>query len=663
MTSKNWKVIVAFVTLSLLTGILRLQFPERGLEETGVRAIFNALFAVSLLGFVIIIAAGLGLKLQSILGSIEFDSFLEQLIFAVAAGLGILAYGVLALGFLSLLNSATLFIWLILAAVFSSGEWSSFITRGITRLSRGFISSLTPGFFILTILGSIIFLLSAAQALTPLWDYDGLMYHLQAPRLFLESGRIFLLPDLWQANGPMTTEMLFMFGLAFGSDVFAKLLHLVFALALVLLTFTLGKRYIGGMGSWIAAGILLGIPIFPFWGSLAYTDMAWAVYEILALTATLRWMETEKRSWLAMAGIMMGWGIGTKYFALGMAGILGLLIVYHSRTRGLKNVISNAAIFGLIAGLIGIPWYLKNWLWAGNPIYPFIFGGREWTTLRLDLLMTYLKSFGIGENILDLFLLPFNLYTQREAFGTFMMTIDMPSVLFPLVFVSLFFWKNPQLKWIALLAFFRFILWALGSQQTRFLLPLYPILSLLAASVIYVIANRFKPQSGRPLVAYGVIGGVLATTLAYQLIFIPILNPFRVVFGAESKASFLQSARYDYNAHRYIGEAIPSGSRVYQMWDGQAYYCEGKCLVDAEQGQWVHLITSEESIEEQVAALNDQGVTHLLLDIEGLNFMLNHDPSGRHFQAIEYFMNSFQEQCAREIQSWPEVVLYEYTCR
>ena len=60
------------------------------------------------------------------------------------------------------------------------------------------------------------------------------MYHLQGPRLFLEAGRILPLPNTWGANNPFTLELLFMFGLRFGSDNFAKLLHLSFALLLVM---------------------------------------------------------------------------------------------------------------------------------------------------------------------------------------------------------------------------------------------------------------------------------------------------------------------------------------------------------------------------------------------------------------------------------------------
>ncbi len=74
------------------------------------------------------------------------------------------------------------------------------------------------------------------------------MYHLQGPRIFLNSGKILPLADIWGANGPFTIEMLYMFGLRFGSDTFAKLLHMSYAILLVMSTFTFGRRFLGWGG-------------------------------------------------------------------------------------------------------------------------------------------------------------------------------------------------------------------------------------------------------------------------------------------------------------------------------------------------------------------------------------------------------------------------------
>src|SRR5262249_36287380 len=104
---------------------------------------------------------------------------------------------------------------------------------------------------------------------------------------------IVLLPEVWQANGPATLNMLYLIGLGLHSDVSAKLLHLSYGILLGLATFAAGKRYVGPNGGWLAVAILLGMPILPFWASWAYTDMAWALYEFLALYVFILWVENR----------------------------------------------------------------------------------------------------------------------------------------------------------------------------------------------------------------------------------------------------------------------------------------------------------------------------------------------------------------------------------
>src|SRR4029078_4520513 len=65
-----------------------------------------------------------------------------------------------------------------------------------------------------------------------------------------------------------------------------------------------------------------------------------------------------------------------------------------------KNV-RNAAIFVLIAVLACGAFYVRTWLWTGNPVFPFftrIFGDNEWrgslleTTMERALLPSHIES-------------------------------------------------------------------------------------------------------------------------------------------------------------------------------------------------------------------------------------------------------------------------------
>jgi hypothetical protein len=215
-------------------------------------------------------ARGFGRFALRRLGLAAVDPLLG-LMFSLAIGLGILAYGVLALGLVGWLTPPAVFAWVALGSALA---WRESIRHGREWGDPyGPFRVLALGLKVGLWVAVAIFALSLIQALTPVWDYDGLMYHLQGPALFLKAGRLQILPDLWQANGPFTTEMLFLVGLAAGSDVVSKILHLVVGAILLLSTFAVARRHLGSRGGWLAAGIFLGVPMLPVWGSLAYVDL------------------------------------------------------------------------------------------------------------------------------------------------------------------------------------------------------------------------------------------------------------------------------------------------------------------------------------------------------------------------------------------------------
>ncbi|HMK07593.1 MAG TPA: glycosyltransferase family 39 protein, partial [Anaerolineales bacterium] len=526
-------------------GMMRLVSPERGLEATGPRALLDAAFAIGLLWAVLYTARGVGRLILRRLSLGSIDPTLGM-VFAVAAGVGVLAYGVLALGLLGLLRTGFIFAFLYAAlfvgwreTVAHSADWGD---------AWGPFRRLPIGLRLALGVAAAILMLSLLQALTPVWDYDGLMYHLQGPRLFLEAGGIRLLPNLWQANGPLTAEMIYLVGLAAGSEVFAKVFHWAVTVVLLLATFAVARRHLGNTVGWLAGGILLGVPILPIWGSLAYADAVWALFEFLAIAAYLEWRTTLRERWLIVAGGMLGLALGAKYTALPLLSILFLAVLLDSRGGTVSGRFRSSVLLSAAALVVASPWYVKNLVLAGNPVYPFLLGGPGWSADRLAMLMTYLDSFGTGRSAVATLLLPLHLLTQRAAFGTFMSRLDIPNPIFLVAVAVPFLGRDHPFRPLAWIALARFAAWAVGTQQTRFLLPLYPVLSLLSAAVIeaWVVHPRARPW--RRLAATGIVAGLVAVTMAYQVIYLGSDRALGVVIGTEAKDSFLERSVYDYAA-------------------------------------------------------------------------------------------------------------------
>lgn len=653
----RWYVSLAPIFyLSLF--LLRILFPERGLDEIGLHAILDSVFTLVFLAGTILLAYVLGRKILRQIATIDL-TVLEALIFYLAIGLGALAYGVLFLALAGWLNPLAISLWLVIAVCWTWREWNIVMADFLLNLTNLPLrwKVIARGPKIIVIAAGLILVTTLIHALTPPWDYDGLMYHLQAPRLFLEAGRIFLLPEIWQANGPLTTEMLFAIGLAYGSDSFAKLIHLTYGILLVLATFTFGRRYFPNQTAWIALAILLGIPVLPIWASWAYTDFAWAAYEFLGVYALIFWITSHKRRWLLIAGLLCGLALGSKYLALGSTALMYMWILWHSRRQTITAIITNISLFGFCAVITASPWYIKNMIFSGNLFFPFVFGGPGWDIPRLDMLTDYLRSFGAGKGILDYLLLPLNIFVRHEMFST--LSIEIPGLLFPLALLYPLVRQGKIPNSAALYTFLWCGIWAVGSQQTRFLLPVFPFFALLTASVILSI-DHFR--WGRVLML-GLIGGMVATTLVYQGLYFVQKQPLGVVLGIESKAEYLRRYVYDYQAMEYLNNNLRPGDRVLMMWDGNSYYCKTDCLPDTDQTRWLRLIGQKPTVESVSKKLSEMNVTHLFFSQGDFAwFSKYHDPSGMHRQAMQYFLEVFQDACTRDIYHDEYVTIYELTC-
>jgi len=659
------KHLTQVIAFSLFAGILAIRGGfslEPSAEGVGSHALIGAFFSLFLLGLILILAAGLGLKLLRFF-HLEDLTTLELTVFTVPIGLGVLAYGILALGLIGYLRLETLVGWLLLTAFIAHHEWQDIIQRSPSLLRRLLtswqrLSRIERTFFLLA--GGIL-VVALLNALTPPWGYDALMYHLQAPRLFLAAGRIHLLPEIWQANGPLTLEMLYTLGLALGSDVFAKLLHLTFGVWMVLATYGFARRFLGNKMGWLAAAVLLSMPALPFWSAQAYADLAWALYSLLAIYVIALWQERQSPLWLILSGAMMGWALGCKYLALGGWIALVLWLMWDRKSAGLHTVLRDIFVFSLVALLIGSPWYIKNWLLSGNPLYPFLGGGPAWQAERLDFLMSYLRSYAVDNKLLDTLALPLTLYLRPRRFGT--LGIEVMSVFFLLGLLYPWSHRRRSMDLVAGTSVLGFVVWTQGSQQIRFLLPLLPGFSLLVAHVLMNVSNRLKQSRLSQWLMAGLVLTAVVVTLVVNAGIAIRLRFDSVVFGSESKDAFLSRVVYDYPALRYIRQHLPPDSTVLMLWDGQTYYCDERCIPDADQSRWTRLVNDADDLVELISKLRGMGVTHILLSRGDAEWMIQHDSTGRHRQAYDYYWQVFAPACTQIYYEDEQMILSKLVCK
>lgn len=447
---KKRTLLIAGAVVSLFLGGLMLNVhqitPTPHFDDLDSGSLMDTLFAIPLAGLILFLASGLGRLLIKPF-KLENWTFIERFVVGTPLGLAAIAYVVFIMGLAGWISPIHLISFLIIISIFSFKQSCSFIEKALRNIwsFRNTWQDFSMLKKIVFSVGVLALALALFQAFTPPWDYDGLAYHLQGPRLFLDAGKIILITDNWFTFYPFTWEMLYLLGMGLGSDIFARLIHFATLIFFLLATYAFGRRFLPKPGGWVAAAILLGIPILLLWGNAAYTDIAWALFQFLAIGIFLVWIKEKNYRLLILSGVMQGLALGSKYLALYGAGILLAYVIWYSfkgetKWPGWKKFTGNVLAFGLAAFITALPWYLKNLVWTGNPVFPLYLPQDAIDPQQIQVWMDYVNSFGTGKEWHDYLLLPINIYLQHEKFGTFMGSMEMASPLF--LFVLAYPWAR-----------------------------------------------------------------------------------------------------------------------------------------------------------------------------------------------------------------------------
>lgn len=474
-------------------------------------------------------------------------SVLERLAFAVPLGLGLVADTILGLGLLGQAKPAPLTIGVLALSV----PLAMLGYRSLPRQEKAQEQSAGAlGIAIALVLG-LCGLIALVGALNPPGEleWDSLSYHLAAPKRYLQQGRIYYIPDDHHSNFPFTLQMLYLWMLSLGSVSGAKLCHWLCGVLLTVAVYTCGARHFSKVVGQVAAVIVATTPILLWESTTAYIDLALALFSFLSFSAALNALipqpllpqRPEERgrgeghpSWLLLSAVLMGLALGTKSTALvfwGM-GALGLLVC--------RVPLKKALVWAGMALAVGLPWYLKTFLYTGDPVYPFgwkLFHGRYWNEAAA---LGYAKdqaAFGLGKDPLHLLLAPWNVTMEPGLIPPGGKGIFTEYVLFGLSPVYLGIGIALPLlvrRWdrVAVAS----LLWGLGisatwffmMQQTRYLIPALPAFALACAWGL-AQAGKLAQRAGGALVALAALWG---TYLALTQLLAPM--PLKALEVAET---------------------------------------------------------------------------------------------------------------------------------
>ncbi len=460
-------------------------------------------------------------------------------------------------------------------------------------------------------------------ALTPTVSWDASAYHLRLPELFLAAGGFRPVPFSVYSHWPLGVELLFTAAMALADYVVAKLVHFGFGVLTLYAIYAGCRTFHRPASGRLAILLFLANGVVAYELRVAYVDLAHAFYFTAAVLFMLRALAApeQARTSLWLSGLCAGLTAGVKVTGIAGAAIVGALYVPRL-TRALRDgrlrpVLGRfVASFGLPVAVLWAPWLIKAAWYTGNPAYPFFhrwLGGPDWSQALTGQFQTWQSSIGMGRELLDYLLLPVRvILAGGEGYGRF----DGEIGAFWIVLVPLALWQarsSALVRRCLAGAGLTFAVWALSSQQMRFLIPALPLLAIAGAVSVVELLGRLpgarRRRAGRVLAIAAMVAFLVSTQARV------LAAGFRTLGVYLSVPGDLKSTAV-HPVYTWVNTRLPPDAKLLFLNTNQSFFCQREVIADSffEASQIADWLAPAGDVAELRALLSARGVTHVLVE-------------------------------------------------
>lgn len=614
------------------------RYGQSPLTEVGPIAfidhIFDLAFALGLALIAVVLGGALSKRLR-----LTFANTAETLSFPFFLGTGFIGLVVLFLGLLGLLHIWNIAALSIACAVFGKRIFTEFFEAAKGGLRAALDSREGQ---VLAVLFSFLVALLFIRTFTPPNMGDELIYHLSIPQKFAEHGRIYPTYENLFGNLPFLVHMIYVLCQLAGSDIAAKLFSLFLAIATGFSLYGFCRRFLTrrigviALFGFFAAGMVVEVAV------TARIDVSLAGVLFLTTYAMMIYLDGGVRGWLWTSATLAGFSLGIKSSAGPWLLFVGLMYLYETwfkKKERIASVLQHGLAYMFIAVVIASPWYIKNYVWFHNPVYPFFsgevadfgpqgiryFDAEDERKLEAHMAVARAEIPEIVNaqeheirqamaarvprhpmRLWEFFINP-ETYLMWEPF-------HFPNYLF--LFIPLLFFLKPG-KWIIWLlglslAYAFTVTWS--SWIARYLLPVYPPLTIVAAYTMAALSDRVGQRIRllQSLPAW-ITGISLSIVVLISVVWIREFKALQFMSGAVSRRAFLLQFPF-YSRIDFINTQTPQGIRVLDIGAHMNYGIERDNMPDESwfATKWRRLLVANGSLEEVNQSLHQQGFSYIL---------------------------------------------------
>jgi len=561
------------------------------------------LIPMALAFWFVAVAFGLG---DLVIRRLGFGSVSEDYFYipSFAVGLAILSHLLLLFGLCGWYRMSAAVLLLIVLTLLSSRRLGTVILsakalgkslRPLSRWETVFLA-VSAVFAVLTVFASLV----------PPYGGDALVYHLAAPKFFIEQGGMSFVPVL-PYNMPLGIEMIYLLSMLLQGPKAGLLINAFLGVLTAVVFYRFGTKIHTKLSGLLAAAIFYSIPSGVWYLSfIGKTNLGLFLYVSLGFVFLYEWMEKPQRSSLLLAAFFAGFAASIKYTGLYAvcASLPVLVVILLRRPRNHAPFAQDILLYLLALMLGGAPWYLKNWLLLGNPVWPVaysLFGGRGLT----DGLYRQLINIGypsLGHGLWSWLTGPWHLNREMEVF--FLKGGIGPLFLAFLPLIIFFRDIRRKNRLILSYAAIFYSCWFLFVHDGMYLLPAVLLLVFPVSQVIAQLATGryFMPRAAALALTVVWLAGSAAILVQRSWHMAP------VILARESKDDFLMRTAGFYDVFRWINRNLPADAVLYAQTKS-VYYLDRRYVKD---GEGYIDLPAVKTDQELLDELRKWHVTHVL---------------------------------------------------